>query len=120
MSMTRKNSPEIIAAAMRALSVHPNRPEMALLGLLRQVAPVWEFVGDGTLIVGGKSPDFQTNDGSNLLCEMYGDYWHRNDDPQERIDWFAQFGYKTIVVWERELRNPYQVLSRLHEFMSAY
>ena len=93
-----------VAAAVRLASgvygITPNKLEISVLELL----PVgWRYVGDGTLIVGTKCPDFW--DGGTRLIEAYGDYWHKGQDPQERIDYFAERGYECMVIWEHEVHE---------------
>ena len=102
----------------RAWDLKPNKPEKLLFKLLNKLYPrEWKFTGDFSFILNGKSPDFANCNGQKKLIELYGDYWHRNDDPQDRIDEFAQFGYKTLVIWENELKNIDKVIKRVNKFM---
>ncbi len=93
--------PEYAHKVLSANAVRPNQGELRLLAVLKPDG--FRYVGDGRFIVGGKSPDFW--DGDKRLVELYGDYWHRNDDPQERIDYFARYGYKCRVIWASELEK---------------
>lgn len=90
-------------------NITPNGLETSILKLLPSG---WRYVGDGTLIVGTKCPDFW--DGGTRLIEAYGDYWHRGQDPQDRIDYFAERGYECMVIWEQEVRG--NRLDKLLEF----
>ena len=90
--------PEYVQAQMQARGVKQNKLEKKFEELTG-----WQFVGDGQLIVGGKCPDFW--DGETGLVELYGNYWHRDQDPQDRIDHFAQYGYTCLVIWESELKE---------------
>lgn len=86
-------------------SQQPNKIEQAFLEFLEEKFPgQYRYVGDGSLIVGRFSPDF-THVSEKRLIEIYGDYWHAGDDPQERIAYFAEFGYQTQVLWEHEVRQ---------------
>lgn len=85
--------------SLLAVQATPNKAEMRLLRLLEPEG--FRYVGDGQLVVGGRCPDFW--DGGSRLVELYGDYWHRGQDPQERIGHFARHGYGCAVVWEHEL-----------------
>ena len=89
----------------------PNKKERKLLKLL---GPSWLYVGDGQLTIGGKSPDFWNGD--HKLIELFGDYWHRGENPQPRIDHFARQGYNTLVIWESELANPELVKAQVADF----
>lgn len=98
------------------LQIHPNKPEMQFLALLKSVTPEWEFVGDGKKIIAGKNPDFWN--GNHKLAELFGNYWHKGENPAERINLFRQYGYNTLVIWESELENPQEVLTKVAEFIS--
>ena len=62
-------------------------------------------MGDFQYFIGGRNPDFANINGQKKLIEVYGDYWHENDDPQDRIDHFKQYGFKTLIVWESDFLN---------------
>lgn len=55
--------------------------------------------------------------GRKLIIEMFGDYWHEGDNPAERARIFASFGYQTLVVWEKELKDVPNVTARIKEFV---
>lgn len=89
--------PEYVKKMMQ--KIQPNRPELEVLKLIEPYG--FFFVGDGQLVIGGKLPDFW--DGGGRLVEVYGDYWHRGQDPRERIDLFGWYGYECFVIWEHEI-----------------
>jgi len=101
--MGKPKSSEHVRNVLRANAVKPNKSEIRLLEILQDINPSWRYVGDGGLIIDGKCPDFW--DGNKGLYEFYGDYWHRGDDPQERIDFFAERGYNCAVIWGHELEK---------------
>lgn len=103
---------------LREKKMSPNKIETRLLKLLNKYYPnEWAFVGDFSLIIGGKSPDFANVNGKKLLVELWGEYWHRNDNSEERIALFSKFGYHTLVVWERELKNEEILIPKIQEFV---
>jgi G:T-mismatch repair DNA endonuclease (very short patch repair protein) len=80
-----------------------------------------EYVGDRKYIVHlrdgrKKNPDFIYRKEKKII-ELYGDYWHRNDDPQEVVADYNAAGYKCLVIWERELDDPESVLAKISEFL---
>lgn len=98
----------------------PNKVETKLLGLLEAIQPDgWKYVGDGSLVLGRKNPDFVSTQPKKLIVELFGDYWHRGQDPEDRINFFKGFGYSTLVVWERELRNTLSLVYRINQFTKA-
>ena len=98
--------------------VCPNKPETTLAQLLEYLYPKeWKFVGDGSLIINGYNPDFANINGKKQLIEMWGDYWHKGQNPEKRIAIFNKFGYRTLVIWERELKDEALLIQRIQEFV---
>lgn len=82
----------------------PNKPETRMLEILNQYYPnTWKYVGDGKVIIGSYNPDFIRIDGKKQLIEIFGDYWHRDTNPQDKIDFYAEVGFATLVFWEHEV-----------------
>lgn len=68
----------------------------------------YRHTGDGSFWIRGKdgknkNPDFKKT-GSKAVIEVWGNYWHRNQDPQDLIDWYSENGYECEVYWESDLR----------------
>jgi hypothetical protein len=84
--------------------IKPNKKEAQLMILLNDLFPHdYKYTGDGKIIIGGKCPDFTNVNGQKKLVELFGDYWHKGEDPSDRINHFLRYGYYTLVIWEREL-----------------
>lgn len=49
-----------------------------------------------------KNPDFYSK-AFDTVIEIYGDYWHRNDNPNDIITKYNDIGIKCIVWWEHEV-----------------
>jgi len=97
--------------------ITPNKQELKLNSLLEKLLPrEYKFVGDGQFILAGKCPDFVNINGQKKLIELYGDYWHRYDNPQDRIDLFAKYGWDTLIVWEHELEGKGILKEKLVKF----
>jgi len=107
---------EFIRKIMKSCAIKPNKREMELQALFELTGFPYTYVGDGRLILGGKCPDYVNFRGRNKLIELYGDYWHRGEDPNERIEYFSEFGFDTLVIWESELKDKNLLLSRLERF----
>ena len=109
-----------IEAQRKGYSLFPNKAETVLLNLLAQDYPnEWAYVGNGSLVIGNWNPDFANVNGHKELIELFGDHWHKGQNPQDRIDLFKQFGFRTLVVWERELKQPDKVRERIAEFVKG-
>lgn len=96
----------------------PNKAEIYLQNIIDSTffEGQFQYVGNGDVVVGRKCPDFidKTN---NKIIELYGDYWHKGQDPNDRITYFKQYGYNTLVIWESELKNVENVKTKLMEFI---
>lgn len=101
-----ENAQSLIHKLRVASGVKPNKLESKVIDILgKYLGNEWKYVGDGSLIIGRYCPDFVRNHGHNQIIEIYGDYWHRGENPQDRIDLFDSFGYKTLVLWESEVHK---------------
>lgn len=104
----------------KSLHISPNKPETLLLGILEELYPgEWKFTGDFSFIINGKNPDFTNINGQKKLIELFGDYWHRGENPQDRINEFTPFGWETLVIWERELVDKNLLISKIKEFCNV-
>ncbi len=63
--------------------------------------------------------DFLIN--SNIAVFVNGEYWHNYPDGTEKdrrqLAFLKDHGYETLVIWERELKNPDKVISRIRDFV---
>lgn len=72
------------------------------------LSPFWRYVGNGVFpiktAVTVRFPDF-VNEETHELIEVFGDYWHRGQDPASLIAEYAIAGWKCVVVWEHRRRR---------------
>ena len=101
---------------MKSCAIKPNKREIELQLLFEQHGLPYIYVGDGRMIIGGKCPDFINYRDQNKLVELFGDYWHQGEDPQERIDYLSEFGFDTLVIWECEMNNYNTLVSKVETF----
>lgn len=98
----------------------PNSAECKLDAILQRLFP-GEFalnIRAEIIVLGGKVPDFVNVNHKKQLIELWGDWWHRDQNPQERIDYFKQFGdWDTLIVWEHELKNEAILKQKLQTFV---
>lgn len=108
---------ENIRKWLKSCNIKPNKAELKLNAILGEVVPNEYILNvDGAVIIGGKIPDFVNINGTKSLIELYGDFFHKGENPQDRIDLFKQYGYKTLVIWESQLEHPERVSERIAEF----
>lgn len=104
-SLTQEEKSAWLSNIRKSCQSSPNVPEQILLNLLDSNIPEYKYSGDGAIIIGGLIPDFVNTNGRKKVIEIFGDYWHRNDNPQDRINKFAEFGFGCLVIWEHELKQ---------------
>lgn len=106
-----------VSMMAKSWGIKPNKPETFLINLLDSLYPgEWKYTGDFSFMVNGKSPDFVNCNGQKKIIELFGDYWHKGQDPQDRINTFAPFGFDTLVIWEHELKDIGAVKTKLAAF----
>ncbi len=109
-------SEEYIKSWLKGKNRHPNKLELLVLEALQKIQPnEWKYNGnfEQGVMIGGMIPDFVNVNGEKKVIEVFGDYWH--DDEQIKMSWkrtefgrkaaYAQLGYTCIVLWEKDLRK---------------
>lgn len=71
----------------------------------------YEHTGDGSFWVKGKdgkskNPDFKHKK-KKAVIEVWGDYWHRDQSPEELVAWYRENGFDCVVYWESHLIKTY-------------
>lgn len=79
----------------------------------------YDFTGNvenKSIIIGGKVPDF-THRTEPKVIEIYGDFFHKGQNPQDRIDYLKQYGYDCLVIWASELKDTEKILEKINSFL---
>ena len=125
--------PKITKKRLMACIKKPNKLEIVSIELLNKNFPKeWKYVGDGSVIIGNKNPDFMNVNGKKLLIELWGDYWHNKEkvihtkniknmsedyfNEEKRKEIFRKYGFETLIIWENELKNCNQIVGKIKEF----
>ena len=113
----KKQDPEYrirrLKAAFAKARMAPNSLETRIINIINEYDLPFKFVGDGSMIIHGFSPDFISVDGSMRIIEVFGDYWHSESNPnltytrteEGRKKVFADLGYDMLVLWESHINN---------------
>ena len=114
-------NPEYIKRRIQGLITKPNKKESIVIELLKNNNINYEYVGNGKFIIGTKNPDF-INIKDKKIIEVFGDYWHTKkvrcyeETEEGRIKYFNNYGYKTLIIWENELKDKNKVLEKIIKF----
>lgn len=116
---------KVITAVTAALRKKPNQQEKRLDQILQKHLPgIYEFTGDGKVILGGMIPDFTDVNGRKDVLELFGDYWHTikkgwKDNELGKIMAYNALGYDCLVIWEHELKDEQAVVAKIQQFRES-
>lgn len=118
------NNPEYASKVWKKIrqtqGIRPNKDESRLLQILNEIYPSeWKYTGDLSVRVGRKNPDFM-HVKEDLIVELFGEYWHRGQDPKDREEYFMPFGYRTLVIWNKELDDLESTKEKIIDFVENY
>lgn len=103
---------------LKSAGTHPNKKEIELDLLLQRLYPKeWKYVGNGEIILFSKSIDWININGKKEIIEFFGEHWHEKGDEEKRINYFKQFGWDCLVIWQHELKEENLVVSKVKDFM---
>ena len=100
----------------KALNLRPNKCEIGILKILESKHPSnYIYTGDFSFWIGGKNPDF-INFEDKKIIEFFGEHWHEKEDEKDRKRIFKENGYKTLIIWEKELRDLDKLTKKIQRF----
>ncbi len=113
-----KYKEKTLKASMLGRQIEPNKPEKILRELLQKILPN-KYKYNKTTIIAGLMPDF-INRNNNKIIELYGDYWHKLKvtlkRDKRRVKTYSKYRYKTLIIWQHELKNLELVIAKIMEF----
>lgn len=101
-------NPEFLKKWREGMKLRPTKPERKLIEIIKKYRLSYRYTGDGSFWIAGKNPDFIHNNGKKLLIEVAGDYWHTPEEMKEKVEHYAKYGWKTLVLWEHEINNLHE------------
>lgn len=118
----RARLPEILPKMIANLRIRPTRPEKKLINLIEKHGLPFRYVGDGQIIISGLVPDFINVNSRKEIIELFGEYWHEGKTAPTQTEHgrgaiFKEFGYRTLVIWAKELNDEEKVIGKIRAFM---
>ena len=98
------------------------RPEIAMEMMCIQYG--FKYTGDRSFHVKfldgkRKYPDF-VYDSARMAIEVFGDYWHSGENPNDLIKKYEEIGWKCLVVWESEIKMNKIQPETIEEFLGIF
>jgi len=90
----------------------PTWPEIFTGIILERNFPgKWAYNGGGQqgVHIGNRTPDFIHRNGWKGVIEVFGVYYHAEDEVEEKIRYYKGYGYRCLVLWEYECYESYIV-----------
>lgn len=112
--------PEFIKMMTLAQHIKPNKVEIKLSNFLENIIPrVFCYNGDFRLgiSIGGKIPDFVNMNSRKQVIELFGDYWHKGENPEDKVNHYAKYHYDCLVIWEAELGNREKLKDKILSYI---
>ena len=102
----------------------PNKPERIIMNYIEELKLPYKYTGNFSFWIDWKNPDFVNINGEKKLLEFFGCFWHgksitgRNRKQEENYyrKHYKKYGWKTLIIWEDELKEPEKVKQKLKEF----
>lgn len=98
-----------------------NKKEVLLENTINSLYPNdYKYVGNGKIWIDGFNPDFINCNGQKKIIEFFGDYWHNlpgyRERDKRRLKSYRKYGYKSLIIWEHELKDINKVKNRIINF----
>lgn len=96
------------------------KPELKFVDICKKYSLPYIYTGNGSFWIENINPDFVDCNGQKVCIEIFGDYWHnlpkQIKKDKEKLEILKKFGWKRIVIWEHELKNPINILDKIKKF----
>jgi hypothetical protein len=118
--------PEYIKKHLEGMKLKPNKKEIKLDKIIKEVTPDYGFNGDYRLGISfdGLIPDFWNVNGKKKVIEMLGEHWHgekmrkhsKEEEENIKIARYAKCGVDCLIIWESELKYPDKVKGKVIQY----
>lgn len=107
----RERYAKMMVARIRSLTI-PNASELKLKRILSRHFPgEFKLNVKGEVVIGGRIPDFVNVNGRKVVVELAGEFWHPKEYERKRAEYFKKFGFRTAVVWSKQLKDEKKVVN---------
>jgi G:T-mismatch repair DNA endonuclease (very short patch repair protein) len=118
----RKLSEEHKIKLLQSTKTSFTKPEMKVLDSYSGLGLI--YTGDRKKWIRFKDGSFKNPDfifGNFQICvEVFGDYWHKNEDPNILVNKYEEVDWRCLVLWEKEIKKHsiYSLSERINQFIN--
>ncbi len=101
-----------IKAILKGLFKRPTSLEKQFIEIIQKYNLPYKYVGDGSFLIGFKSPDFINTNGEKICIETRPremcQIWNKcspEEYEEKQISHYSKFGWKCVVLWKEELQD---------------
>lgn len=110
----RWEDPEYQRHQMESWHRRPTQPELNVQDTLVKYFPgEWKYVGNGQVWIGRRNPDFINVNGKKQVIEVFGVFWHNEDEVEELTAHYKGFGFDCLIIWEYDTYNESSIVSNI-------
>jgi len=110
---------KVIRNSLKALLKRPTKLEQKFIKFCKKYSLPFRYCGNGSLLVGYKNPDFVESNEKKMCIETANYYHHQGNWSQKRIEHFARYGWKCLVLWEEEFKDEQSLLNKIKVFING-
>ena len=104
----------MIKAILNGLFKRPTSLEKQMIDIIEKNNLPYEYTGDGRFLIEYRNPDFVNTQGKKICIEVANTFHHDENYAEERINYFAEYGWKCIV-FRTDLLDEKEILQKLEE-----
>ena len=109
----KKYKEKQIRSILQGMLKRPTSFEKIIIDIINKYKLPYKYTGDGSFLIGYKNPDFINCNGEKICIEVYNDFHHPNNYEEIRSKHFSDYGWKTIFIDEREIRDENIILGKI-------
>lgn len=83
----------------------PTSFEKRIIKIIKDNDLDYKYVGDGSLFIARKNPDFINCNGKKIIIETFYSYFKDKDYRVKRRRLFSKYGFRTLFLTEREIMS---------------
>lgn len=122
---------KVLKSMLKSLFKRPTSLELRFIEIIKKYSLPYKYVGDGSFLIGYKNPDFINIAGQKICIEIANKkeksikrigrkYQSWQEYEQQRIEYFAKYCWKCIVIWEDELQNEHLLIEKINKEIPLY